>query len=102
MCRERGIWQEKLYNDKIKGISLEGEVLEVSGEKVKLNLDIDETQNKDKAAWFRYAPPTGNLMYSMPIVGTNANLYFSSERSEDPVVIGCIRKNGSSCESFSD
>ena len=102
LCRERGIWQEKLYNDKIKGISLEGEVLEVSGEKVKLNLDIDETQNKDKAAWFRYAPPTGNLMYSMPIVGTNANLYFSSERSEDPIVIGCIRKNGSSCESFSD
>ncbi|EMU55288.1 hypothetical protein [Clostridium butyricum] len=76
--------------------------MEVSGEKVKLNLDIDETQNKDKAAWFRYAPPTGNLMYSMPIVGTNANLYFSSERSEDPVVNGCIRKNGSSCESFSD
>ncbi|MDU4854216.1 MAG: EndoU domain-containing protein, partial [Clostridioides difficile] len=71
-------------------------------EKVKLHLDIDETQNKDKAAWFRYAPPTGNLMYSMPIVGTNANLYFSSERSEDPIVIGCIRKNGSSCESFSD
>ncbi|MDB2138815.1 late control protein D, partial [Clostridium butyricum] len=102
LCRERGIWQEKLYNDKIKGISLEGEVLEVSGEKVKLHLDIDETQNKDKAAWFRYAPPTGNLMYSMPIVGTNANLYFSSERSEDPIVIGCIRKNGSSCESFSD
>ena len=102
LCRERGIWQEKLYNDKIKGISLEGEVLEVSGEKVKLHLDIDETQNKDKAAWFRYAPPTGNLMYSMPIVGTNANLYFSSERSEDPVVNGCIRKNGSSCESFSD
>ena len=102
LCRERGIWQEKLYNDKIKGISLEGEVLEVSGEKVKLHLDIDETQNKDKVAWFRYAPPTGNLMYSMPIVGTNANLYFSSERSEDPVVNGCIRKNGSSCESFSD
>ena len=76
--------------------------MEVSGEKVKLHLDIDETQNKDKVAWFRYAPPTGNLMYSMPIVGTNANLYFSSERSEDPIVIGCIRKNGSSCESFSD
>ncbi|MDU1404287.1 MAG: late control protein D, partial [Clostridium sp.] len=35
LWRERGIWQEKLYNDKIKGISLEGEVLEVSGEKVK-------------------------------------------------------------------
>ena len=101
LCRENGIWQEKLYNDKLIGISLEGEVLEVSGEKVKLHLDIDESQNQAKAAWFRYAPPTGNIMYSMPIVGTNANLYFPNERNEDPIVIGCVRKNGSSCEKFS-
>ena len=56
-------------------------------------LNIDEAQNQSKAAWFRYAPPTGNLMYSMPIVGTNANLYFPSERSQDPMVIGCVRYN---------
>lgn len=35
-------------------------------------------------------------MYCMPIVGTSANLYFPSERSNDPLVIGCVRKNGSS------
>ena len=67
LCRENGIWQEKIYNDKLKGISLEGTVLEVSGEQVKLHLNIDKTQEQTKAAWFRYAPPTGNIMYSMPI-----------------------------------
>ena len=68
---------------------------------MKLHLDIDESQNQAKAALFRYAPPTGNIMYSMPIVGTNANLYFLNERNEDPIVIGCVRKNGSSCEAYS-
>ena len=102
LCRENGIWQEKIYNDKLKGISLEGTVLEVSGEQVKLHLNIDENQDQSKAAWFRYAPPTGNIMYSMPIVGTSANLYFPNERNEEPIVIGCVRKNGSSCEKFSD
>ena len=102
LCRKKGIWQEKLFNEKLNGISLEGKVMEVSGEQVKLHLNIDEAQNQSKAAWFRYAPPTGNLMYSMPIVGTNANLYFPSERSQDPMVIGCVRKNGGSCEKFSN
>jgi len=42
LCRKKGIWQEKLYNEKLKGISLEGQVLEVSGEQVKLHLNIIE------------------------------------------------------------
>ncbi|MCQ2023015.1 hypothetical protein, partial [Clostridium butyricum] len=42
------------HNRKLKGISLEGEILEVSGEHVKLHLSIDENQEVSKAAWFRY------------------------------------------------
>jgi len=41
-------------------------------------------------------------MYSMPIVGTNALLYFPSVSKVNPIVIGCIRKNGSSYDKFSD
>ncbi len=36
-CRENGIWQDKLYNEKIRGRSLEGEVLETDGEKLKIH-----------------------------------------------------------------
>ncbi|WP_291569128.1 AHH domain-containing protein, partial [Clostridium sp. UBA2485] len=70
-------------------------------EKVKLNLDIDKGQSKE-AAWFSYAPPTGNTMYSMPVVGTSAALYFPNESSEAPIVTGCVRKNGGSCAKTSD
>ncbi|MCB2357351.1 AHH domain-containing protein, partial [Clostridium estertheticum] len=102
LCRKNGVWQTKVVNSLIGGASIEGKVLEVKGEKIKLHLNIDKSQNKDKASWFPYAPPTGNVMYSMPIVGTSASLYFPSETSEDPIVTGCVRTNGSSCAKTAD
>ena len=33
----------------------------------------------------------------MPIVGTSARLYFPNESSEEAIITGCVRKNGSSC-----
>ena len=41
-------------------------------------------------------------MYSMPIVGTSARLYFSDETCNEPLVSGCVRNNGSSCAKTSD
>ncbi|WP_326493196.1 hypothetical protein [Clostridium estertheticum] len=102
LCRKNGVWQTKVINSLIGGASIEGKVLEVKGEKIKLHLNIDKSQNKDKASWFPYAPPTGNVMYSMPIVGTSASLYFPSETSEEPIVTGCVRTNGSSCAKIAD
>ena len=102
LCRKNGIWQTKLYNSVIAGASIDGKVLAVDGEKVKLHLNIDESQNADEASWFPYAPPTGNMMYSMPVVGTSARLYFPNEESEDPIVTGCVRSNGDSCAKTSD
>ena len=69
---------------------------------MKLKLDIDKYQSESEAAWFKYAPPTGNTMYSMPIVGTSAKLYFSDETCNEPLVSGCVRNNGSSCEKTAD
>lgn len=102
LCRERGIWQDKIDNLKLRGVSLEGKVLAVKDELVKLHLDIDKEQDINEAYWFTFAPPTGNVMYSMPIVGTNALLYFPNVSRENPIVIGCVRKNGGTYEKFSD
>ncbi|BCZ45492.1 hypothetical protein psyc5s11_15590 [Clostridium gelidum] len=102
LCRKNGVWQAKIYNSLLKGTSLEGKVIATEGEKVKLHLSIDENQNEDEATWFLYAPPTGNIMYSMPIVGTSATLYFPNESSEEPIVTGCVRNNGDSCAKTSD
>ncbi|NFS28747.1 hypothetical protein FDF12_14995 [Clostridium botulinum] len=100
-CRKNGIWQEKIYNEKLKGISIEGKVLAVDGERVKLHLNIDETQDISKASWFKYAPPTGNIMYAMPNIGESVMLYFPN-RYDEPIVTGCVRKNGSSCSKISN
>ena len=59
-------------------------------------MNIDEKQDINKAAWFIFAPPTGNIFYSMPLVGDNVMLYFQNEYDR-PVVTGCVRKNGDAC-----
>ncbi|WP_252249310.1 hypothetical protein [Clostridium sp. VAP23] len=101
LCRKNGIWQEKIYNEKLNGISIEGKVLAVDGERVKLHLNIDETQDISKASWFKYAPPTGNIMYAMPNIEESVMLYFPN-RYDEPIVTGCVRKNGSSCSKISN
>ncbi|WP_238918007.1 hypothetical protein [Clostridium sp. YIM B02555] len=101
-CRKDGIWIDKLYNHKIKGVSLEGKVLERNRETLKLHLNIDEGQNPATAAWFYYTPPTGNILYSMPLVGENAMLYFQDEIKAAPIATNCVRKNGEACDDFSD
>ncbi|BCZ47455.1 hypothetical protein psyc5s11_35220 [Clostridium gelidum] len=101
-CRERGIWQDKIYNQKIKGVSIEGKVLETAGEKLKIHLNIDESQDPSKAAWFYYAPPTGNILYSMPLVNESAMLYFQDIIEAAPIATNCVRKNGDTCAELSD
>lgn len=51
--------------------------------------------------WFGYAPPSGNIMYVMPLIGQKVMLYFPNEYDE-PVVSGCVRRNGSTCERCSN
>ncbi|MBN1048522.1 hypothetical protein DVV91_07185 [Clostridium botulinum] len=74
----------------------------IEGEKVKLHLSIDENQDEGESSLFKYAPPTGNTMYSMPVVGTSAKLYFPDESGNEPLISGYVRSNGSSCAKTSD
>ncbi|GAB6088104.1 AHH domain-containing protein [Alkaliphilus crotonatoxidans] len=98
LSRRKGIWQEPIENKKLKGITMEGKVLDVKGEDVKLHLSIDKEQSKETAHWFPFAPPTGNMMYSMPQLGTYASLYLPEAAADRAKVIGCIRKNGATAE----
>jgi len=102
LCRKNGVWQDIIYNELLKGAVIEGEVITVQNEQVKLHLDIDESQDEGEAYWFDYLPPSVNIMYSMPLVGETARLYFPNEENENPIVIGCVRKNGDTCQGTSD
>ncbi|GED59678.1 hypothetical protein ABER61_00995 [Brevibacillus formosus] len=102
LSRLDGIRQERIHNSKLSGVSLEGKVLAVKGEQVKLHLDIDKEQSKDTACWVPFAPPTGNMMYCMPQVGTQASLYFPDATGKQAMVLGSVRKNGDSCAKTSN
>ncbi|WP_252255052.1 hypothetical protein [Clostridium sp. ZBS12] len=102
LCRKNGVWQTKLYNLLLSGASIEGKILAVKEELVKIHLNIDENQSEEEAFWFRYAPQTTNIMYAMPRIGESVRLYFPSEGNEEPIVTGCVRKNGGTCECTSD
>lgn len=102
LCRKNGVWITKSYNSLLCGATIEGEVIDVKNEKIKLHLDIDKNQNVDTATWFNYAPETGNMMYSMPKNGARMGLYFPDENKSEPKVINSIRGNRDKNPNISD
>ncbi len=53
--------------------------------------------NEEEAFWFRYAPQTTNIMYAMPRIWESVRLYFPSAGNDEPIITGCVRKNGDTC-----
>lgn len=83
-----------IRNEKLCGLSLEGNVIEREGEKLKISLDIDEgrAQKSSGIYAYDYVPITGNLMYSMPEKNARVSLYFPGTE-ETGMVINCIQRN---------
>lgn len=76
-----------LKNKTIKGNSLEGTVLEIVEDKVKIHLSIDQDQATDKAFPYLYGTPytaEGNTgWYFMPEIGQKVLLYFPTDTEQD-------------------
>ncbi|MGM1021574.1 MAG: deaminase domain-containing protein [Bacillota bacterium] len=102
LARAEGIRSDFIPNFKTIGISLEGEVLAVRGEEVKLRLAIDKDDGVSEPHWYPFAPPTGSAMYSMPKVGTHASLYFPDASGSRAMILGAVRTNGDGCAKTSD
>jgi len=75
LVRELTIRQNPIYNEKIQGNSIEGTVLAVQNQEIKLHLNIDQEQDEATAYWYPFVPPTTDMLYLMPQIGTNASLY---------------------------
>ncbi|MEJ8553231.1 polymorphic toxin type 15 domain-containing protein [Tepidibacter sp. Z1-5] len=97
LSQRKSIRQNTIFNDKIKGASIEGQVLSVSGETLKVHLSLDKNQDKEKAHDYIYSPVKGNSLYSMPQVGSHTNLYFPTNKEEDAFCDSCVRKNAKTC-----
>lgn len=95
-------WGKMLYNEKISGMTLLGEVQETSRETLKLKLDIDAGWNPGGPYPYTWRPETGNFMYCMPQAGTRVSLYCPNYDEKAAIAINCVRTNGGDCDRMSD
>lgn len=89
-------------NEKLRGLSLTGKVIDTDDSNIKIHLDIDEEQEKETAYWYPYLPPVGNVMYTMPQIGTRAFLRLKNSVDGQGEIVHCQRTNGLECSNFSD
>ena len=100
MCGKKAISTPKYYNHGITGLVLDGKVLEVENDKVKLKLDDDKTRGVEKdtteAHFFKYV--TGYSMekhtgwYVMPEEGDTVQLLFPLEDEKFAYATSSIRQ----------
>ncbi|WP_342436454.1 deaminase domain-containing protein [Paenibacillus sp. FSL L8-0436] len=87
----QGIKVPKIYNRILIGAAIEGKILEVSRNQVRLHLDMDNRQNAAEARWFPYSAEGSQVWYMMPERGAQVKLYFPSADEDDAIVIQSVR-----------
>ncbi|MFB6367263.1 contractile injection system protein, VgrG/Pvc8 family [Paenibacillus elgii] len=87
----QGLKRKKTYNLPIIGAAIEGSIIKVSRNQVKIHLDIDEAQGAQDARWFPYAAEGNQVWYLMPEIGSKVKLYFPSAEEDDAMVIQSVR-----------
>lgn len=103
---EKGMKIRKIYNNKIVGTSLSGHILDTKNDVVKINLDIDGSQDVGTARWFPYSTvyssPDGTGWYCMPEVGDVIRLYFPDNEEKNAYAISSTNLESSNSEKRSD
>ncbi|MFF2094567.1 phage baseplate assembly protein V [Paenibacillus sp. NPDC058174] len=89
-----------ITNSSVIGAALEGRILDVKGDKVRIHLNVDAEQGKEQACWLPYKSAytaEGNSgFYCMPQTGDSVQLYMPSASEKEAVVISSVRKGGGS------
>ncbi|WP_315069736.1 contractile injection system protein, VgrG/Pvc8 family [uncultured Clostridium sp.] len=89
-----GLRSKRLYNMNSIGISITGSILEVTRDKVKVQLEISSNSDVSSAYWFPYATvaasPDGGGWYCMPEIGERIRLYCPTKDESKAFVINAI------------
>ncbi|MED0679993.1 contractile injection system protein, VgrG/Pvc8 family [Aneurinibacillus thermoaerophilus] len=97
LCSKKGMSQNTIYQQDIAGMSIQGKVIQVEKDNVKLHLKIDKEQSVAEAYWFHYSPTytaEGNSgWYCMPEVNDYVQLYFPSHKEEEGIAVSAVRKD---------
>ncbi len=98
LAKESSIRQDLIENKNILGVSINGKVLDIRPDRVKLHLSIDQNQPIEEAFWYKlltaYTNEGQTGFYSMPQKGDEVELYFPFSHKEDAYVRTVNRKDG--------
>lgn len=93
MQRRQGLLTPRQYPMHMIGVALEGEIIDVQGEQVKIHLAIDEDGGND-VYWFPFstlsASPDGSGWYYMPEKGDQVRVNFPSKDTRDVIAISAV------------
>jgi hypothetical protein len=81
----------KIHNNTIIGAAINGKIIGVSRQQVKVHLDMDNDQKHDTAQWFPYAAEGNQVWHMMPEMGSKVKLYFPSPDEDEAIVIQSVR-----------
>lgn len=92
--RKEGIVEMPRFPMDLVGLALEGTVLDVQGEHVRLHFSIDGEQESDDCYWFPYSTPSsspdGSGWYYMPEIGDRLRVYFPTKQMRDVLAISAV------------
>jgi len=92
-----GLRLKRLYNMNVIGISINGSILAVQRDKVKVQLEISSNIDVSTAYWFPYATvaasPDGGGWYCMPEVGEKIRLNCPTKDESRAFVVNAIGSN---------
>ena len=92
LCSKNGLKQRRIKNEKLQGLSINGITMGVERDKVKIQLDIDHTDNAEYL--FPYstmsASPDGSGWYCMPQQGDLLRVYFPDEEEANCFAISSV------------
>lgn len=84
------------YNQKLIGLSLDGQIIGVRDESVQIVL-VQEENPEPGYCWFPYSTiyssPDGAGWYCMPEIGDRIRLYFPSENEKNAYVVSSVHEN---------
>lgn len=98
LSRKEGIRKSLYHNETLTGAALQGKVIDIAKDTVRIHLDIDPEQKKDEAIWFPYSTVysaeghTG--FYSMPQLGDTVQLYFPNRNEANAITMSSNRQGG--------
>ncbi|MBC2325871.1 contractile injection system protein, VgrG/Pvc8 family [Listeria booriae] len=94
LATEKGMIERQLYNTQIIGASIDGTVLSIKQDKIRVQLNFDDQTDESTAHWFPYSTTytsKNNVgWYMMPEIGDTVRAYFPSKKEHEAIAVSSV------------